>query len=64
MIKGKIVFTGNFWEFFFIAIGLLVLSVVTFGLFLPYFVYWQFKYFFNNMEIEMYDNRVGNLGQP
>ncbi len=62
MIKGKIVFTGNFWEFFFISIGLLVLSVITFGLLIPYFVYWQFKYFFNHMEIEIYDNRIGSIG--
>ena len=57
MIKGKIIFTGNFWEFFFISIGLIFLSIITIGLFLPYLVYWQFKYFFDHMEIEIYDNR-------
>ncbi|GGB49247.1 hypothetical protein GCM10011316_21720 [Roseibium aquae] len=58
MVKGKIVFKGNFWEFFFMAIGLMILSIITFGLLLPYLFYWQLKYFFNNMEIEMYDNRA------
>ncbi len=57
MIKGKIVFTGSFWEFFFTSLGLLVLSIITCGLLLPYLIYWQFKYFFNRMEIEIYDNR-------
>lgn len=57
MIKGKIIFTGSFWEFFFTSIGLIVLSIITLGIFLPYLVYWQFKYFFGHMEIEIYDNR-------
>ena len=52
--KGKVVFVGNFWEFFAISIVLLVLSVVSFGIFLPYYIYWSGKYFFNNLEIEMY----------
>lgn len=57
MIKGKIVFTGSFWEFFFTALGLMILSICTLGILLPYLFYWQFKYFFNHMEVEMYDNR-------
>lgn len=55
MKKGKIVFRGNFFEFFFISIALLILSVVTLGLFFPYYTYWSAKYFFTNMEIEMED---------
>ena len=55
MKRGKIVFTGNFWEYFGLSIALLVLTVVTFGLALPYWVYWSLKYFFTRMEIEIYD---------
>ncbi|CTQ54759.1 hypothetical protein LP7551_03294 [Roseibium album] len=58
MIRGKIIFKGNFWEFFVMVLGLMILSIVTLGLFLPYLFYWQFKYFFNNMELEIYDNRT------
>ena len=54
MSRGKIVFTGNFWEYFLISLGLLVLSVITFGILLPYWMYWQYKYFFAHMEIELY----------
>ena len=42
--RGRIIFTGNFWEYFIQSLGLLVL---------PYWTYWQFKYFFANMEIEI-----------
>lgn len=54
MQKGKVIFTGNFWEYFIFSLGLLVLSVVTFGILLPYYFYWMFKYFFTRMEIEFY----------
>jgi uncharacterized membrane protein YjgN (DUF898 family) len=47
----KVRFTGNFWEFFLMSLGLIVLSVITFGIALPYYVYWQFKYFFTKLEI-------------
>ena len=52
-IRGKIVFTGNFFQYFFISLGLWILSVITFGLLLPYWVYWSLKYFFTKMEIEI-----------
>ena len=55
MKKGKIVFTGNFWDYFFMSIFLLILSALTFGLFLPYLVYWSAKYYFDHLEIEIYD---------
>ena len=29
--------------------------LVTFGLAIPYYAYWTFKYFFTNMEIELYE---------
>lgn len=55
MIKGKLVFKGNFRAFFLVATGLTVLSIVTFGLFLPYMIYWQVKYFASHIEVEMAD---------
>ena len=54
MSKGKIVFNGSFGEYFFASLGLLVLSIATFGILLPYWIYWQTKYFFEHLEIEMY----------
>lgn len=48
----KIAFTGGFGEYFLISLGLLVLSVVTFGLALPYWVYWSYKYFFVRLEVD------------
>lgn len=45
-------FQGNFWEYFFISLLLLILSVLTFGLLLPYYIYWNFKYFFTKLSIE------------
>ena len=54
MTKGKIVFVGNFWEYFGLSIVLLLLSVVTIGIALPFYIYWSFKYFFGKMEIELY----------
>jgi uncharacterized membrane protein YjgN (DUF898 family) len=53
MTKGKIIFKGHFFEYFLMSLGLLVLSFVTLGIMLPYFVYWQMKYFVANLEIEM-----------
>lgn len=54
MQKGKIIFTGHFMEYFVMSIGLIILSIITLGIMLPYYMYWNFKYFFKNMEIEMY----------
>ena len=54
MQKGKIVFVGNFWEYCGLSIVLMLLSIVTLGLALTYWVYWSFKYFFSKMEIEIY----------
>ena len=54
MQKGKIVFVGNFWIYFGISILLMILTIVTVGLALPYWLYWSQKYFFTNMEIEIY----------
>lgn len=58
MKTGRIVFTGHFLEYFIMTLGLLVLSVITFGIALPYLFYWQFKYFFTHMEIQIPDERL------
>jgi len=59
MTKGKIIFTGNFGEFFFSALGLLVLSFITLGIMFPYFIYWQYKYFVSHLEIRFYREHEG-----
>ena len=61
MRRGKIVFTGNFWEYFLISLGLGILSVLTFGILLPYWVYWSVKYFFDRLEIEILDRSTDAL---
>lgn len=48
----RITFTGSFGEYFIMSLGLLVLSVITFGLAAPYWAYWNFKYFFTRMEVQ------------
>ena len=58
MYRAKIVFTGNFWEYFIMSLGLLLLSIITFGLALPYAAYWGFKYFFQHLELEVGDQAL------
>lgn len=53
MKKGKIIFTGHFMDYFIKSIGLFVLSILTLGILMPYWVYWQMKYFVDNLEIEI-----------
>ena len=53
MHKGKIVFTGNFWEYFGLSIALLILSLITLGIALPYWAYWNMKYFVSKLEIQL-----------
>lgn len=50
-MKTRISFTGGFGEYFLMSLGLLLLSVITFGLATPYWIYWSFKYFFTRMSI-------------
>jgi hypothetical protein len=56
-MRGKIIFEGSFLDYLIknILIFLLcvILAIPTFGISLLYFVYWQVKYFFNNMTIEL-----------
>ena len=52
MRNQKIVFTGSFGDYFFTSLGLLVVSIATVGFAMPYWIYWQAKYFFEHMEIE------------
>ena len=44
-------FTGSFGEYFISSLGLLLLTVITFGLALPYWLYWSYKYFFTRMQV-------------
>ena len=53
MARGRIIYTGNFLEYFLWSLLLLLLSIVTLGLGAIYWAYWTMKYFFINMEIEM-----------
>ena len=48
----RITFTGSFGEYFIMSLGLLLLSVITLGLAIPYLVFWSFRYFFTRLEIE------------
>jgi len=48
----KVIFTGSFWDYFFKTLGLIVLTIVTFGIMGPYLVWWQAKYFVNHLEVE------------
>lgn len=50
--NANIVFTGNFWNYFGISILLYIGTVATLGILMPYAVYWQFKYFVSNLEIQ------------
>lgn len=50
--RKKIYFVGSFGGYFFKSLGLLVLSVLSCGILLPYFAYWSVKYFVNNLEVE------------
>lgn len=52
MKKGKVIFKGHFGEYFVMSLGLMLLSVITFGLATPYWMYWSFKYFFTKLEID------------
>ncbi len=47
----KIKFTGSFGEYFIMSLGLMLLSIITFGLAIPYWMYWSLKYFFTRLEI-------------
>lgn len=53
--RAKIVFVGDFWEYFFKALGLLVASGITLGILVPYWIYWNVRYFARNLEIELPD---------
>ena len=50
--RTPIEFRGHFVDYFLTSLLLLLLSVVTFGLAAPYWMYWSFKYFFTKLEID------------
>ena len=51
LMSTKIKFTGSFGEYFIMSLGLMLLSIITFGLATPYWMYWSLKYFFTRLEI-------------
>lgn len=51
--KATIRFTGNGWEFFGKYLGLMLVTLATFGLAVPWFIYWQFRYLYTNLEIDI-----------
>ncbi len=59
-MRQRITFHGNFAEYFLIALALIALSAVTFGLALPYLPYWSLKYFFTKLRIG--DRQVAYTG--
>jgi len=60
----KITFTGSFGEYFGYSILFLLLSIITIGIAIPYWVYWSMKYFFTKLRV---DNEpvvfTGNFGE-
>jgi uncharacterized membrane protein YjgN (DUF898 family) len=50
--KKKVFFTDHFFDYFLKSIGMLILCILTFGILIPYFLYWNAKYFVNNLEVE------------
>lgn len=44
-------FTGGFWGYFLKSILIGILCIITFGLAVPYYMYWFYKYFFSSLEI-------------
>ena len=50
--RKKVYFTGHFLDYFLKSIGLLILCILSFGILLPYYVYWNAKYFVNHLEVE------------
>ena len=53
MKKGKIIFVGSFGDYFLKSLVLLLLSILTLGILLPYWAYWSLKYFLTHLEIEL-----------
>ena len=61
IIKGKVIFTGNFIDFAVKFILLFILSILTLGLGFAYLSFWSVKYFVDNLEIEiLVDTDSGN----
>ena len=56
--RAKIVFVGDFWEYYFKALLLLFVSAFTLGILIPYWIYWNVRYFSRHLEIELPDSGV------
>ncbi len=61
---GRVVFKGSFGEFFCMSLGLIVLTICTFGILLPYFIYWQSKFFFEHLELEIFPSQGPTASLP
>ncbi len=53
MKKGKLICDLNYMEIFLYLLGWTVLSVITFGIAIPFFVFWLIKYCLNSTKIEL-----------
>ncbi len=56
--RGRLVFYGGFWEYFFTMIFLLPLSYFSGGLFLPYLIYWNYDFFVSRTGFEIYEEDI------
>ena len=53
MRRGRIIFTGSGWHFFFATIFLFIGTLLTFGLLAPYWFFWSVKFFISHTEFEL-----------
>lgn len=51
--RARLVYVGDFWDYFVKALLLLIASAITFGILIPYWIYWNVRYFARNFEIEL-----------
>ncbi|BAQ92525.1 hypothetical protein [uncultured Mediterranean phage uvMED] len=51
MYKYNFKFTGSFWEFFFMNLALGLVSIGTFGVIAPYWIFWNIQFLINNVEV-------------
>ncbi len=47
----KVNYTGNFLHWFLYNLLWSLVTIITFGIFLPYQIYWNQKYFFSHLEV-------------
>lgn len=52
-INVKVKFSGKLLEFYVFQLGLIILTIISFGLAAPYWIYWTLHYFFTHLEFEI-----------